>query len=487
MKATRQDAYDLLHQGSLVLGEIEANGIRVDMDYIDNALTKTNAKIKSLEEELRNDPIYDTWRGIFGIKSNIHGPAQFHRVLKELGHNPEIEVKGKVRGSVSAKALESSSARELPFTKKWTRMQSLEHSKGTYLLRLKEEVVDGLFHPDFNWNPRTYRSSSGANKEEREDASGFNSQNVASRNKEASEIARQAFIPRKGNILLEVDFKTLEVAVGACLHRDKNMIRYLKDTKNSDMHRDIAVAMFCLDPKKMSKWDDVAQKMFKGTLRDGAKNGITFPIFYGSVWFQCAPAVWERMLREKWMLPGTDILLRKHLKRNGIDGLGNCEPGEDPEPNTFGDHIQRLERKIWDEMFPEYRDWKRNTYNEYLDRGWFEYVTGFFVEGHYRKNQIVNYVIQGPSFHCLLWTLIRMQKWLRKYKMKTKLVNQVHDSGIADVYKPEFKSVVDKFNEIVEIDLPKHWDWINIPLRLEMEASDKSWYHKHDIQEYLAV
>jgi hypothetical protein len=263
------------------------------------------------------------------------------------------------------------------------------------------------------------------------------------------------------------------------------MIRYLKDPK-SDMHRDIAVDMFCLDPKVMAKWSDEDKSLFKRTLRDAAKNGVTFPMFYGSVWFQCAPAIWDRITRGKWLVPGTGITVVKWLKKHGIKELGNCEPGGEPEPHTFADHMQRMERKVWDDMFPDYRDWKRDTYNDYLERGWFEYVTGFLIEGYYRKNQVVNYVIQGPSFHCLLWTLIQMQKWIKRYKMKTKIVNQIHDSGIVDCPKREFKTVVDKFNEVVEVDLPKHWDWINIPLRLEMEASDSNWYDKHDITEYLA-
>ncbi len=57
------------------------------------------------------------------------------------------------------------------------------------------------------------------------------------------------------------------------------------------------------------------------------RNGVTFPMFYGSVWFQCAPAIWERMLREKWIMPGTDMLVIKWLKKHGIRELGNCKPG----------------------------------------------------------------------------------------------------------------------------------------------------------------
>ena len=38
----RQDAYELLHEGSIALAEIEANGMRVDVDYVHRAIKKTD-------------------------------------------------------------------------------------------------------------------------------------------------------------------------------------------------------------------------------------------------------------------------------------------------------------------------------------------------------------------------------------------------------------------------------------------------------------
>ncbi len=484
MQATRREAYDLLHQGTLALAEIEANGMKVDMAYLDKAIVKTDAKVKAIEEELRNDEIYNTWRNLFGAKVNIHSPIQFRKVLNQMGHKPQVEYKGVVKDSVTAKALEQL---DLPFARKWTRMRSLEHTKGTYLIGLRDEAIDGYFHPNFTWNPRSYRTSSGADSDNEQGDSGYNSQNIVKRNQEQSKIARSAFVPRKGNVFLRGDFRTLEVNIGAAHHHDKNMMNYLKDTKNSDMHRDIAMSMFFLTKKMMAGWTDEAKSLFKETLRDAAKNGVTFPMFYGSVWFQCAPAIWERMVREKWILPGSDMLVIKWLKKHGVKGLGRCEPGEDPEPNTFGEHMQQIERRIWDEMFPGYRDWKKSYYYEYLETGRFEYKTGFVVEGYYKKNQVVNYPIQGSATHCLLWTIIRVQKWIKKYKFKSLLVNETHDDVLGDVPKRELNDVVAKFKQTVEVDLPKAWPWLDVPLTLEMEVSDSNWYNMIPLEKYLAA
>ncbi len=87
--------------------------------------------------------------------------------------------------------------------------------------------------------------------------------------------------------------------------------------------------------------------------------------------------------------------------------------------------------------------------------GRFKYKTGFIVEGYYKKNQVVNYPIQGAATHCLLWTIIRVQKWIKKHKMKSLLVNETHDDVLADVPKKELTDVVAKFKQTVEVDLPK--------------------------------
>ncbi len=79
-------------------------------------------------------------------------------------------------------------------------------------------------------------------------------------------------------------------------------------------------------------------------------------------------------------------------------------------------------------------------------------------------------VQKNTSFHLLLYTLIRVHKELKRRKMKTKVIGQIHDSLIAHIYGPEFK----EYRRIVQAvikSLPKKFPWLIIPIEIELEIS----------------
>lgn len=306
-----------------------------------------------------------------------------------------------------------------------------------------------------------------------------NFQNIPVRDPEHGKLIRSAFIPRKGNHLVECDFKGIEVSVGCCYHEDPVMIEYVKD-KTKDMHRDMAAQIYKVKPSEVSK-----------DMRYAGKNGFVFPEFYGSYFAQCAPRLWEVISQFKLRLPdGTP--LKKHLKRKGIKELGSVEgisgyPTRGriaTPPGTFMEHLRQIEEDFWGRRFKVYADWKRSWYEQYLRDGYFLTHTGFkcvFGKGGLlSKNDATNYPIQGSAFHCLLWTIIRLQKWIKKNRMKTLLVGQIHDSVEADVPPDELKDYLGKVKEIVTVDLPKTWPWIIVPLEIEAEVCDRdaSWFYK---------
>ena len=93
----------------------------------------------------------------------------------------------------------------------------------------------------------------------------------------------------------------------------------------------------------------------------------------------------------------------------------------------------------------------------------------------------VNYPIQGTSFHCLLWSFIQTDKWLRENKMRSRLIGQVHDSMILDIHPDEREMVIAKIKDITCVELPQHWQWINVPLEVDTDIYpvDGSWAEKN--------
>ena len=66
MKATRQDAMKLMHDGADALAAVEAAGLRIDVPYLEGQKEKITKRIESLTEKMRNDKVFKIWRKQFG-------------------------------------------------------------------------------------------------------------------------------------------------------------------------------------------------------------------------------------------------------------------------------------------------------------------------------------------------------------------------------------------------------------------------------------
>jgi len=117
-----------------------------------------------------------------------------------------------------------------------------------------------------------------------------------------------------------------------------------------------------------------------------------------------------------------------------------------------------------------------------LKQGWFDLLTGFRIAGVYGRNDVINYPVQGVAFHCLLWSLVRLVKWLKKNRMKTVIVGQIHDSIVADVHPDELDDFLAMAKRVMTGDIRKHWGWIIVPLEIEAESSETNWFDKRKVE-----
>jgi DNA polymerase I-like protein with 3'-5' exonuclease and polymerase domains len=142
-----------------------------------------------------------------------------------------------------------------------------------------------------------------------------------------------------------------------------------------------------------------------------------------------------------------------------------------------------VEKNFWNVRFPVYNKWKKRWWEKYLEKGYLDMLTGFRCSSPMSRNDAINYPVQGAAFHCLLWCMIELQKWLRKNNMRTLIVGQIHDSLVLDFYRKETKRVLEKAKQIMTELLPKYWDWICVPLEVEAELSPVggSWHEKKGV------
>jgi len=475
-------AYNLLHEGALAFSDMEANGIRIDVDYLLKAKETTQKKIDTLTANLKNDIVYKKWKERFKETTNINSNEQLGVVLFdilgfEVTDRTETEKKPKTDEAALSKV-------NSPFVKKYLEVKKQKKVLDTYIAGILREVTDGFLHPSFNLHTvQTYRSSS----------SNPNFQNLPIRDYENGKLIRQCFISRGPDwCLVEADYSQIEVHGATWHHKDPTMLAYLADSscdslgnKNKDLHRDMAQKCYILSKQELYHLltsDKTDKKRIKN-IRYCGKNRFVFPQFYGDWWKSCAEALWESIdVMNLHLRNGQSI--KEHLKVKGITKLGDMK-AKNPGTNTFLNHIKKVEEHFWNEMFPVYTDWKNDWYNEYLQRGGFETLTGFYIDGVFKRNQVINAPVQGVAFHCLLWSLIQINKILKERKMKSVIIGQIHDSIVADVHKTELQEFLKIIRTITTEKLKEHWDFIITQPEIEIEIAPfgKSWHEKETYEE----
>lgn len=453
-KPTTKDAYQLLHDGTLALARAEQQGIRVDLEYCERTTNRLTRRIEHLRKRVQKTEFYERWRQMFGQKTNMDSRDQLSKVLYTgYGESPAKKTKtGK--GATDDEALRPLIPK-FPVIAWIQEIAQLTKLRDTYLAGFIKNQYNGYLHPTFNLHTViSYRSSS----------ADPNFQNIPKRDEYAMHTCRRALYPRPGHLFVEADFKSLEVMISACYHKDPTMLEYLET--GGDMHKDMAMQIFLLDALDRSNSGH-------NTLRNAAKNGFVFPQFYGDYFKNNAKSLceWIKLpINERWK-PGQGIELPEghisdHFARRGIKSF-----------NKFVDHLQKVEEDFWGRRFKVYHQWRQNWVEAYQETGYFQMHTGFVCQGTLRKNQIINMPVQGSAFHCLLKTFVKVDEIMRKEGWDSRLIGQIHDSIVMDVHPGELDQVTETVKWVVGEYLPSVWPWIIVPLEIDVEVYgvDRPW------------
>lgn len=429
LDAHLQRGYEFFTRGQNVISALQQTGICVDVEELERRKTELDGKIEQAHKKILSTE--EGKKAPPGI--NFLSALQLSRFLyHDLGYK---------RPSGSATDEAALSSLNSPFADAVIEFKKLKKLRSTYLGSLEREVTNGKLYPFFHLHRVvTYRSSS----------SSPNFQNFPKRDQAAQDLIRTIIVPRKGNRLIEYDYKSIEVSISACYHQDPAMIKYVTDP-TTDMHRDMAIQLF-----KRSK------TTFTKRERHCAKNGFVFPAFYGSRGENMAANLWD-------MIP---IETRLHLKETGIDSL-----------RKFEAHVLEVEKDFWENRFRVYNDWKWDIWHSYKEKGHVELKTGFRCVAPMRFTEATNAQIQGSAFHCLLYTLTHAFEEIRAISGRSTIIGQIHDSIVADVH-PEDEAEVDRIIKFWGTEqIRKDWDWIVVPLRIDKDRSevDGSWANMENV------
>lgn len=454
VEPNQAEGYRLMHDGMLCFADLDQRGICVDTDYVNAQIGETNKKVKALKLEFREYEEVKKWRSRFGANFNEASPPQLAWLLYQELKQPVQRYTDKNQPSTDEDAL---MMMDLPFVQTLLNIRKMERVANTYLANILSETVDGILRPSFHLGfAKTYRSQS--------DSPNF--QNIPIRIPEMAKIIRPCFRARPGHQLLEIDNSGAEVRGAACYHEDPRMVDYIKT--GYDFHKELALEIFLLIEELLG---DTSRRPGK-TIRHISKNKFVFPEFFGNYYEKVAADIWWALRLEKPTLTN-GMLLMDWLGTKGLNTL-----------RKFTEHIKQIEDRFWNERFPVYTDWKYKWYDGYCRRGYFDTLSGFRCSGVMKRNEAINYPIQGTSFHIFLWGLIRLNSELKRLKFTSRLIGQIHDSALIDIWPPELENVLALAKQIMTQDVRKAWKWITVPLEFDAELApvDGTWYDKEKIK-----
>lgn len=406
--------YEVENPLAKVLAAMEFEGVGLDVPFLETYGKALESDIREVEQE-----VYE----LAGVQFNLASPKQLGEVLFEKLKLGEKAKKTKTGQYATGEAILKKLAPNYPIVDKILAFREYSKLKSTYVDALPRLVHSdtGRLHTSFN----QVVVSSG-----RLSSNNPNLQNIPIRTDRGREI-RKAFTARNDDyILLSADYSQIELRVVAALSGDKNMIDAFRHEK--DIHRATAAKVYGL-----------AEEEVTSQMRRSAK-AVNFGIIYG----QSAFGLSENLGISRG--EARDIIDNYFREYHAIKKLMD-ESIAFAKEKGYVQTMKGRKIKIAD----------INSANATV-RGFAERVA-------------INAPIQGSAADMIKLAMIRIYDALQKNNLKTKMILQVHDELVFDVYKPE--------QEMVQVMVKKEMEHAlalpnDVPVKVEA-GTGANWLDAH--------
>lgn len=396
-----------------VLAHIERNGVSLDSNSLNEYGKVLNADLIKLDEEIK------TLAGVPDL--NISSPKQLGEVLFEkLKISPDAKLTKTKQYSTNEEEL-MKYINSHPIVGKILEFRSLKKLLSTYIETLPTLVnsKSGKIHTSFNQAVASTGRLSSNNP---------NLQNIPIRDENGREI-RKAFIPSPGDfVILSADYSQIELRLMAHVSGDEQMLDAFQH--GADIHAATAAKIFKVPLSEVSREQ-----------RSRAKTA-NFGMIYGISAFG---------LSQRLGISRTEA-------KDLIDGYFATYTGV---------------KKYMDSCVAEAREkgyvstiFGRKRYLADINSN------NGTVRGLAERNAI-NAPIQGSAADIIKLAMINIHRELEEAKLQSKMIIQVHDELVFDVYKPE----LDKVKNIVKHCMEGATE-LKVPLEVEM-GSGSNWLEAH--------
>lgn len=350
-------------------------------------------------------------------KFNINSPKQLGVILFEKMNMPFAK-KTKTGYSTSADILEKLRS-EHPIVDKILEYRQLTKLKSTYADGLTSYIqMDGRIHGKFN---QTITATGRISSTEP------NLQNIPIRMELGKEI-RKVFVPKDGYVFLDADYSQIELRVLAHMSGDETLIEAYRN--GEDIHRITASQVFHVPFEEVTSRDRSAAK------------AVNFGIIYGSTSFGLSQNL--NITKKE-----ADQYIKKYFAtypkiRDFMDGL--IEQGKEKG------YVETLYHRI--RPVPELKS------TNFMQRAAGERIA-------------MNSPIQGTAADIIKIAMVRVNEKLKKGKLKSQLILQVHDELLIETYKEELEEV----KKILHDEMYNAANML-VPLEVEVEQGN-NWFEAH--------
>ncbi|MBJ6369081.1 DNA polymerase I [Snuella sedimenti] len=412
-QASTQKLFDDIEVPLLrVLAAMELEGINLDKDFLTSLAEQLNSDIKALEGKIYAEA---------GEEFNIASPKQLGDILFDKLKLVDKPKKTKTGQYATSEDILSYLAKDHTIIQHILDFRGLSKLKSTYVdaLPLQVDPTTGRVHTDYMQTVAATGRLSSNNP---------NLQNIPIRTERGRQV-RKAFVPRNEDyILLAADYSQIELRIIAALSEEETMIEAFK--QGEDIHASTASKVFNVPISEVTREQ-----------RSNAKT-VNFGIIYGVSAF----------------------------------GLSNQTDLSRSEAKDLID--------TYYETYPKLKAYISKQVDFARDHGYVQTVLGrrrylkdinsrnAVVRGAAERNA-VNAPIQGSAADIIKIAMINIYKKLEDGNFKTKMLLQVHDELVFDVYKPELDSI----KTLVKTEMENAYQ-LEVPLDVDL-GTGNNWLEAH--------
>ena len=394
------------------LALMETEGINLDVKFLKNLSIRTTEELGKITKKIFE---------FSGEEFNISSPKQLGEILFEKMKISEKPKKTKTGQYSTSEETLTELASKNDIVKLVLEYRSISKLLNTYIDSLPKQLDKSTnrIHTEYVQTIASTGRLSSVNP---------NLQNIPIRTSRGKEI-RKAFIAKnKDYFLMAADYSQIELRIIASLSEEENMMNAFKNKE--DIHSSTASAVFNVPINKVTKEQ-----------RSNAKV-VNFGIIYGVSAF----------------------------------GLSN-------QTNLNRKESKELIEKYF-EKYPKLKHYMNNQISFARDNGFVETILGrrrylkdinsqnSIVRGAAERNAI-NAPIQGSAADIIKIAMINIQNKLSRGNYKSKMLLQVHDELVFDVFKPELNEII----SLARNEMEQAYK-INVPLTVDLNYG-LNWLEAH--------